>query len=313
MKHISLCLRRLTRPSVISTLLAAVVVAPLLTLSAAAEDLKSPTLDKIMRTKTITIGHRQDELPFSYVTPDGVVRGYSIEICQRIADHVREALKLDALKIDYVVATPATRFVLVKSGKIDMECSATTNNAERREQVAFSYPHFITATRFVAKKSSGLNSIKDLAGRTVASTTGTVNIEQLQNVNRQEKLNISVLITKVNSEAFTMVESNRASAFVMDDVLLAAHVAFSAAPGDYTISKDTFGPPEPYGILLPKGDVAFKTLVNDALFKMFTGGEIETIYNRWFMSPLPPDGRNFNLPLSPELKAAFQEPKEYLQ
>lgn len=313
MKHISLCLRRLTRPSVISTLLAAVVVAPLLTLSAAAEDLKSPTLDKIMRTKTITIGHRQDELPFSYVTPDGVVRGYSIEICQRIADHVREALKLDALKIDYVVATPATRFVLVKSGKIDMECSATTNNAERREQVAFSYPHFITATRFVAKKSSGLNSIKDLAGRTVASTTGTVNIEQLQNVNRQEKLNISVLITKVNSEAFTMVESNRASAFVMDDVLLAAHVAFSAAPGDYTISKDTFGPPEPYGILLPKGDVAFKTLVNDALFKMFTGGEIEAIYNRWFMSPLPPDGRNFNLPLSPELKAAFQEPKEYLQ
>lgn len=313
MKHISLCLRRLTRPSVISTLLAAVVVAPLLTLSAAADDLKSPTLDKIMRTKTITVGHRQDELPFSYVTPDGVVRGYSIEICQRIADHVREALKLDALKIDYVVATPATRFVLVKSGKIDMECSATTNNAERREQVAFSYPHFITATRFVAKKSSGLNSIKDLAGRTVASTTGTVNIEQLQNVNRQEKLNISVLITKVNSEAFTMVESNRASAFVMDDVLLAAHVAFSAAPGDYTISKDTFGPPEPYGILLPKGDVAFKTLVNDALFKMFTGGEIETIYNRWFMSPLPPDGRNFNLPLSPELKAAFQEPKEYLQ
>ncbi|MEJ8307647.1 amino acid ABC transporter substrate-binding protein [Agrobacterium larrymoorei] len=266
-----------------------------------------------MRTKTITIGHRQDELPFSYVTPDGVVRGYSIEICQRIADHVREALKLDALKIDYVLATPATRFVLVKSGKIDMECSATTNNAERREQVAFSYPHFITATRFVAKKSSGLNSIKDLAGRTVASTTGTVNIEQLQNVNRQEKLNISVLITKVNSEAFTMVESNRASAFVMDDVLLAAHVAFSASPGDYTISKDTFGPPEPYGILLPKGDVAFKTLVNDALFKMFTSGEIETIYNRWFMSPLPPDGRNFNLPLSPELKAAFQEPKEYLQ
>lgn len=312
MKRISLCLRRLKRRSVVSTLFAAFVSAPFLTVPAAAEEM-SPTLDKIMSTKTITIGHRRDELPFSYVTPDGVVRGYSIEICQRIADHIRDALKLDALKINYVVATPATRFVLVKSGKIDMECSATTNNAERREQVAFSYPHFITATRFVAKKSSALNSIKDLAGRTVASTTGTVNIEQLQNVNRQEKLNISVLITKVNSEAFAMVENNRASAFVMDDVLLAAHVAFSNAPGDYTISRDTFGPPEPYGILLPKGDDVFKTLVNEALFKMFTGGEIETIYNRWFMSPLPPDGRNFNLPLSPELKAAFKEPKEYLQ
>nr|WP_312804550.1 amino acid ABC transporter substrate-binding protein [Agrobacterium cavarae] len=313
MKHISLTLRGLMRRSVIPTLFAALVSSPFLTLSAGAEELKSPTLDKIARTKTITFGHRQDELPFSYVTPDGVVRGYSIDICQRIADHVRDTLKLDTLKTDYVVATPATRFLLVKSGKIDMECSATTNNAERREQVAFSYPHFITATRFVTKKSSGLNSIKDLAGRTVASTTGTINIAQLQNVNREQKLNISVLISKVNSEAFAMVENNRASAFVMDDVLLAAHVAFSNAPGDYMISKETFGPPEPYGILLPKGDDAFKTLVNEALYKMFTDGEIETIYTKWFMSPLPPDGRNFNLPLSPELQAAFKEPKEYLQ
>jgi len=295
------------------SLFAVIVFSPLFALSAAANETQSVTLEKIARTKTITIGHRTDELPFSYVTPDGVVRGYSIDICQRIADHVRDALKLDALKINYVVATPGTRFVLVKSGKIDMECSATTNNAERREQVAFSYPHFITATRFVSKKSSNLNSIKDLSGRTVASTTGTINIAQLQNVNRSQKLNISVAITKVNSEAFTMVENDRASAFVMDDVLLAAHVAFSKTPEDYAISRETFGPPEPYGILLPKGDDAFKTLVNEALFTMFTGGEIETIYNKWFMSPVPPDNRNFNLPLSSELKAAFKEPKEYLQ
>lgn len=313
MNRISLCFRRLKRRSVVPTLFAAFVSAPFFTGPVAAEELKSPTLDKIMSTKTITIGHRQDELPFSYVTPDGVVRGYSIEICQRIADHVRDVLKLDALKINYVVATPATRFVLVKSGKIDMECSATTNNAERREQVAFSYPHFITATRFVSKKSNNLNSIKDLAGRTVASTTGTINIAQLQNVNRSQKLNISVAITKVNSEAFAMVENDRASAFVMDDVLLAAHVAFSKTAADYAISQETFGPPEPYGILLPKGDDGFKKLVNEALFTMFTGGEIETIYNKWFMSPVPPDNRNFNLPLSPELKVAFKEPKEYLQ
>lgn len=313
MKHL---LNRLRLPKCLgftSILCAVIVCSQGLALPLAAEDGKSPTLEKIARTKTITIGHRQDELPFSYVTPDGVARGYSIELCEKIAEHIRQTLKLDTIKVDYVVATPATRFLLVKSGKIDMECSATTNNAERREQVAFSYPHFITATRFVSKKSSNLKTIRDLAGRTVASTTGTINIAQLQNLNRAEKLNISVLIAKLNSEAFAMVENNRASAFVMDDVLLAANVAFSGSPEDYVVSKEAFGPPEPYGILLPKGDEAFKTLVNEALFLMFTGGEAEAIYNKWFMSAVPPDNRNFNLPLSPELKAAFKEPKEYLQ
>lgn len=313
MQHSDIRLRLSKCFSLISILCAAIIFAQSVSHPAAAEDVKSPTLEKIARTKTITIGHRQDELPFSYVTPDGEARGYSIDLCREIAEHVRQTLKLDTIKIDYVVATAATRFLLVKSGKIDMECSATTNNAERREQVAFSYPHFITATRFVSKKSSSLNTIRDLAGRTVASTTGTINIAQLQNLNRAEKLNISVLIAKLNSEAFAAVENNRASAFVMDDVLLAANVAFSKSPEDYVISKDAFGPPEPYGILLPKDDEAFKTLVNEALFSIFTNGGAEAIYNKWFMSPVPPDNRNFNLPLSPELKAVFKEPKEYLQ
>lgn len=281
--------------------------------SARADTAIGPTLEKIAKTQTITIGHRMDELPFSYKTADGFVRGYSVEICTAIAKHVQGALKLDHLAVDYVVATPATRFLLVTSGKIDMECSATTNTAERRKLVSFSYPHFITATRYVSKKASKLTTIRDLAGRSVASTTGTINIEQLQTMNRVEKLNISVLLAKLNSEGFAMVENDRASAFVMDDVLLAAHVAFSATPNDYAISSEAFGPPEPYGILLPKGDEAFKTLVNQSLSDLYSSGEIEKIYDKWFMSPVPPDGRNFNLPLSPELKAAFDTPKEYLQ
>ncbi|MBP1878717.1 amino acid ABC transporter substrate-binding protein [Agrobacterium rubi] len=271
------------------------------------------TLDKIARTKTITIGYRSDEVPFAYRNQDGAAVGYTVELCNRIADHVRAELGLDKINIDYVLATAATRFVLIKTGKIDLECSATTNNAERREQVAFSYPHFITATRFVAKKSSNIREIKDLAGRTVASTTGTVNIEQLQQRNRTSNLNISVMLAKQNLEGFSFVETNKASAFVMDGVLLAAHVAFSKSPDDYMISSETFGPPEPYGILMRKGDEPFRTSVNDALRTIFVGGEIDDIYNRWFMSPLPPDGRNFNLPMSEELKAAFRDPKEYLQ
>lgn len=291
--------------------LAATALAAFSLTGASASD--SPTLDKIKASKTINIGHREDEIPFSYRTPDGQVTGYSVEICRYVADHIRDVLKLDHLDLAYVPATTATRFLLVKSGKIDLECSATTNTAERRGLVDFSYPHFITATRFVSKTSSNLHSIRDLSGRTVASTTGTINIEQLQNRNREEKLNISVLLAKVNSEGFAMVENNRASAFVMDGVLLAAQVAFSSAPGSYSISAETFGPPEPYGILMPKGDEAFKTLVNEALRELYVGGEINRIYEKWFMSPVPPEGRNFNLPLSQELKTAFSEPKEYLQ
>lgn len=280
---------------------------------AMAQTVEPDTLDKIKQTKTISIGYREDEVPFAYKLSDGTATGYSVELCNNVAEHVRKTLKLDHININYVIATPATRFLLVKGGKIDLECSATTNNAERREQVSFSYPHFITATRFVAKKSSNISSIKDLAGRTVASTTGTVNIEQLQTINRKDNLNISVMLARQNSDGFAFVESNKATAFVMDGVLLAAHVAFSKSPGDYMISSETLGPPEPYGILMRKGDEPFRAEVNEALREIFVSGEINRIYDKWFMSPLPPEGRNFNLPMSSELQAAFRDPQEYLQ
>lgn len=271
------------------------------------------TLEKIGQTKTISIGYREDEVPFSYKGGDGSATGYTVELCNYIADQVRIQLKLDKININYVIATAATRFLLVKSGKIDLECSATTNNAERREQVSFSYPHFITATRFVTKKASGVKTIRDLAGRTVASTTGTINIEQLQTINRADKLNISVMLARQNSDGFAFVENNKATAFVMDGVLLAAQVAFSKSPDDYMVSSETFGPPEPYGILMRKGDEPFRKVVNDALRQLFVSGEINRIYDKWFMSPLPPEGRNFNLPMSTELQAAFRDPQEYLQ
>lgn len=273
----------------------------------------SGTLEKIAQTKKISIGYREDEVPFAYKGADGIATGYTVELCNYIADQVRIQLKLDKINTNYVIATAATRFLLVKSGKIDLECSATTNNAERREQVSFSYPHFITATRFVTKKASGVKTIRDLAGRTVASTTGTINIEQLQTINRADKLNISVMLARQNSDGFAFVENNKATAFVMDGVLLAAQVAFSKSPDDYMVSSETFGPPEPYGILMRKGDEPFRKVVNDALRHLFVSGEINRVYDKWFMSPLPPEGRNFNLPMSTELQAAFRDPQEYLQ
>lgn len=289
--------------------LASMLITALCSPAVAAED----TLARIAKTKTISIGHREDAVPFSYRGPKGTIIGYSTELCVQIAHKIRTKLGLDSLRINYVPSTAATRFVLIKSGKIDLECTTTTNTAERRGEVGFTYPHFITATRFVSKKRDGFADTRSLAGRSVVSTTGTVNVEQLQALNRREGLNISVILAKTHSEAFAIVESDRASAFVMDGILLAALVASSSDPGAYTISQQTLGPPEPYGILVPKDDQAFHQAVNGALREIFISGEINAIYNKWFTSPIPPDGRNLNLPLSPQLKAAFDSPEDYVR
>jgi glutamate/aspartate transport system substrate-binding protein len=270
------------------------------------------TLEKIAKTGKITLGYRDAEPPFSYKTKDGAIIGFSMDLCQRVVEGVKRHLKLDTLEVEYVLATPATRFILVKTGKIDIECAATTNNAERRKTVAFSYPDFLTASQFVTRREDDIKSIADLAGRTVTSTSGTVNIDQINALNKERKLNIAVVPTKTNEEAFALVVSGKASAFVMDGILLAAMVANTPNPSKYQLSDDMLSKPEPYGLMIRRGDEAFKTVVNDTLHQLFTGGEIEPLYAKWFTSPIPPDGMNLNLPMSPVLKQAFAHPMEFM-
>lgn len=281
--------------------------------TSATADSSNDTLKTIASSGVIRLGYREAEPPFSYKTPDGQVRGFSIDLCNMVVEKVRAHLKRNDLKVEYVRATPATRFILVKSGKIDMECAATTNNAERRKTVAFSYPHFQTATQFVSRRAENVKNLTDLAGRTVASASGTVNIEQLNAANRSQKLNIAVMPTKTNEESFQLVVSGRASAFVMDGILLAAMIAETPDPSTYVLSSQTLSNPEPYGLMLRRDDEAFKSLVNSTLKTVFTSPDIETLYAKWFTSPIPPDGMNLNLPMSADLRRAFADPKEYLE
>jgi len=269
------------------------------------------TFDKIARTGVITLGYRQAEPPFSYKTPSGEVIGFSMDLCRHVAADIGQHLKRDDLKIEYVLATPATRFILVKNGTVDIECAATTNNAERRKTVEFSYPDFLTATQFVSRRSDGITSIDDLAGRTVTSASGTVNIGQLNAINREKKLSIAVIATKTNEEAFNLVVSERAHAFVMDGILLAAMIAQSNDPSKYVLSEEMLSKPEPYGLMMRKDDEAFKTVVNGSLRQLFTSPEMDAIYAKWFMSPIPPTGMNLNLPMSSVLKKAYADPVEY--
>jgi glutamate/aspartate transport system substrate-binding protein len=268
------------------------------------------TLKNIKETGAITLGFRDSSIPFSYLDDNQKPVGFAMDICYKIVDAVKKELKLDKLEVKLNPVTSATRIPLMANGTVDLECGSTTNNAERQKQVWFTNTHFLTASRFVSKKSSKLDKIDDLKGKSVVSTSGTTNIKQLTEANAARNLGINIIPAKDHAEAFLMVETDRAVAFVMDDILLASLVAGSKEPAAYTISSDAFSKPEPYGIMLRKDDMAFKKVVDAATAALYRSGEGETLYKKWFMSKIPPKGLNLNTPIGPELKHEFANPSD---
>lgn len=272
----------------------------------------SPTLSRIASSGEIAIGHRTSEVPFSYLVNEQPT-GYAIDLCLNVIEGLEETLGLGDLKVTYVPVTPANRFILVRNGEVDIECGVTTNTPERRRQAAFSYPHFLTATRYVSLAEQHMDSVQDLAGRSVVSTTGTINIAQLNALNRNERLNISVMLSRNHEEAFAMVASGQASAFVMDEVLLAGLVSSATEPAAFHISQATLSSAEPYGLMMPPDDPVFVEMVNKELRSLYQSEAIHTLYEKWFLQPLPPDNRVLNLPLAPTLAAIFANPEQYIE
>jgi glutamate/aspartate transport system substrate-binding protein len=268
------------------------------------------TLKKVKETGTITIGYRDSSIPFSYLDDNQKPIGFAIDICAKIVDAVKTELKLDKLTVEYNSVTSSTRIPLLANGTIDLECGSTTNNAERLKQVWFTNTHFLTATRFVSKKASKLGSIDDLKGKPVVSTAGTTNIKQLTEANAARNLGITIIPAKEHAESFLMVETDRAVAAVLDDILLASFVAGSKDPGAYVISTDAFSKPEPYGIMLRKDDPDFKKLADAATAALFQSGEGQKLYDKWFMQKIPPKGLNLNTPIGAELKREFAKPSD---
>jgi glutamate/aspartate transport system substrate-binding protein len=268
------------------------------------------TLKNIKETGAITLGFRDSSIPFSYLDDNQKPVGFAMDICYKIVEAVKKELKLAKLEVKLNPVTSATRIPLMANGTVDLECGSTTNNAERQKQVWFTNTHFLTASRFVSKKSSKINSIDDLKGKTVVSTSGTTNLKQLTEANAARNLNINIIPAKDHAEAFLMVETDRAVAFVMDDILLASLAAGSKEPGAYVISKDAFSKPEPYGIMLRKDDVAFKKVVDDATAALYKSAEGQKIYDKWFMQKIPPKNLNLNTPISAELKHEFAKPSD---
>jgi glutamate/aspartate transport system substrate-binding protein len=267
------------------------------------------TLKKIKDTGTITLGHRESSIPFSYYDDKQQVIGYAIDLCARIVDSIKAELKMPSLQVKLNPVNPSTRIPLMANGTIDLECGSTTNNLERQKQVAFTITHFVTANRLVAKKASNIKSIDDMKGKTIVSTSGTTNIKQINELNGQRNLGMNILTAKDHAEAFLMVETGRAVAFAMDDILLYSLVATSKTPGDYAITSEALSV-EPYGIMLRRDDPAFKKVVDNAMAQVFKSGEIQKIYGKWFLAPVPPRGINLNVPMSDQFKRVVASPTD---
>lgn len=292
---------------IVPRVLAAAVAATLMSSPVFAAELTG-TLKKIKDSGTITLGHRDSSIPFSYYgdTSKQPV-GYSHDLQLKVVEELKKELELPDLKVRYNLVTSQTRIPLVQNGTVDLECGSTTNNVERQRQVDFSVGIFEVGTRLLTKKSSGVNDFEDLKGKNVVTTAGTTSERLLKSMNAEKKMGMNVISAKDHGESFLMLESNRAVAFMMDDALLAGEMAKAKKPDDWHVvgTPQSF---EIYGCMVRKGDEGFKKVVDKAITDTFASGEINDIYNKWFQQPVPPKGLNLNFPMSDELKKLIAEP-----
>ncbi len=286
----------------------ALLVAGAMTGATGAQELTG-TLKKIKERGSITLGHRDTSIPFSYYDDKQQVIGYAMDICYKVVDAIKAELKMPKLDVMLNPVTSATRIPLMANGTIDLECGSTTNNLERQKQVAFATTHFVTANRFVSKKASNLKTVNDLKGKTVVSTSGTTNIKQANEINVEKKLGMSIIAAKDHAESFLTVETGRAVAFFMDDILLYSLVANSKNPSEWVISSDALSV-EPYGIMMRKDDPGFKKTVNGAINSLYKSGEINKIYAKWFLRPVPPKGINLNVQMTEVFKKVVANPTD---
>lgn len=294
---------------IVPRVLAAAIAATLMSSPVFAAELTG-TLKKIKDSGTITLGHRDSSIPFSYYgdTSKQPV-GYSHDLQLKVVEELKKELELPDLKVRYNLVTSQTRIPLVQNGTVDLECGSTTNNVERQRQVDFSVGIFEVGTRLLTKKSSGVNDFEDLKGKNVVTTAGTTSERLLKSMNAEKKMGMNVISAKDHGESFLMLESNRAVAFMMDDALLAGEMAKAKKPDDWHVvgTPQSF---EIYGCMVRKGDEGFKKVVDKAITDTFASGEINDIYNKWFQQPVPPKGLNLNFPMSDELKKLIAEPTD---
>jgi glutamate/aspartate transport system substrate-binding protein len=267
------------------------------------------TLKKIKETGAITVGHRESSIPFSYLDDKQQPIGYAMDLCMKIVDAVKADLKMPNLKVSLQPVTSSNRIPLLQNGTIDLECGSTTNSMQRQEQVAFGPTYFVINVTAAVKKSSNINTLADLNGKTISTTSGTTSVPLLKSYEKTKNVTVREIYGKDHAESFLLLADDRAVAFVMDDILLAGQIANSRNPSDYRILPESLRQ-EPYSMMLRKDDPQFKALVDRAVGAVMKSGEIEKIYAKWFTQPIPPRGINLNFPMTPAIRDAFKNPND---
>ena len=268
-----------------------------------------PVLDRIRNSGRIVLAHRESAVPFSYFDANHKPVGYALDLCRDVADAVRKHLGLKSLEVAYLAVTPKTRIDAIATGKADLECGATTNNAERRQKVAFTIPHYITGTRFAVRADSPVTELNQFEGHVLVSTADSTPFKTVNQANLDRLLHIDVKPVKDNAEAMKMLGDKSADGFAMDDVQLYGLIAESANPAQFKV-VGKFLTIEPLAIMLSKDDAAFKKVVDEEMRHLIRSGEGERIYARWFTSPIPPKDRSLNLPMSYLLRDSWRYPSD---
>ncbi|MBX9817045.1 MAG: amino acid ABC transporter substrate-binding protein [Burkholderiaceae bacterium] len=261
------------------------------------------TLAKVKASGAITMGVRDSSGALSYTLGDGKYVGYHVELCQRIVANVEKSVG-KKLEIKYLPVTSQNRIPLIQNGTVDIECGSTTNNATRQKDVSFALTAYVEEVRIAVKTNSGISSINNLVGKTVATTTGTTSVQTLRKHERANGVDFKEIFGKDHADSFLLLESGRADAFVMDGQILAGNIATAKSPADFKIVGEVLSV-EPIAIMLPKDDAALKKVADDTIRELQKSGELAKIYDKWFVQPIPPKNTRVGLVASDATKAAW--------
>ncbi len=279
------------------------------TLLLATGAVQAQTLDKIKSSGAATMGVRESSGALSFTLGDGKYAGFHVEVCQRVLADVQKSLGLAKLDVKYQAVTSQNRIPLVQNGTVDIECGSTTNNATRQKDVAFAVTTYVEEVRIAVKANSGTTSIAQLAGKNVATTTGTTSVQHLRKHERGNGVDFKEVFGKDHADSFLLLESGRADAFVMDGQILAGNIAKAKNPADFRIVGEVLSV-EPIAIMIRKDDPTFKKAVDDSIKAMMKSGDIAKLYDKWFMQPIPPANTRVGLAASEATKAAWANPND---
>ena len=237
------------------------------------------TLAKIKSKGEITLGTRDSSGALAFTLGDGKYVGFHTEMSENIAADIQKQLGLPKLTVNKQLITSQNRIPLIVNGTVDLECGSTTNNVARQKDVAFAVTTYVEEVRIAVRADSGINSIKDLNGKNVVTTTGTTSVQTLRKNERATGVDFKEIMGKDHADSFLLLESGRADAFVMDGQILAGNISKSKNPAGFKIVGEVLSV-EPIACMLRKDDPAFLKAVDDSIKRQIADGTLAKLYDK---------------------------------